>query len=62
MPARRAAERDEQAVAAWKEVTWAEVEALGRPATDGSASRAKPASPAGRRKGAHGDAAASPRS
>lgn len=29
VPARRVAERDEQAVTAWKEVTWAEVEAPG---------------------------------
>ncbi|MET8630184.1 winged helix-turn-helix domain-containing protein, partial [Kitasatospora sp. NPDC004669] len=36
IPARRAAERDEQAVAAWKEATWAEVKAPGRPATAGS--------------------------
>ncbi|MFE7245272.1 winged helix-turn-helix domain-containing protein [Streptomyces sp. NPDC057580] len=62
IPARRAAERDEQAVGAWKKATWAEVKAPGRPATDGSASRTKPGSPAGRRRGARGDAAASPRS
>lgn len=34
VPARRAAERDERAVTAWKEVTWTEVKAPGRPATD----------------------------
>ncbi|WP_444972109.1 IS630 family transposase [Streptomyces canus] len=31
VPARRVAERDEQAVTAWKEVTWAEVKEPGRP-------------------------------
>ncbi|MFF4795638.1 winged helix-turn-helix domain-containing protein [Streptomyces sp. NPDC001276] len=62
VPARRAAERDEQAVAAWKEATWAEVKAPGRPATASSASRTKPGSPADRRKAAPGDDAASPRS
>ncbi|WP_348534165.1 winged helix-turn-helix domain-containing protein [Kitasatospora sp. MAA19] len=62
VPVRRATERDEQAVAAWREATWEEVKAPGRPATDGSASRTKQASPAGRPKDAHGDAAASPRS
>lgn len=61
VPALRAAERDEQAVAAWKETTWAEVKAPGQPATDGSASRTKPDSFAGRRRGAPGDGAASPR-
>ncbi|MFJ1709962.1 winged helix-turn-helix domain-containing protein [Kitasatospora sp. NPDC088346] len=61
VPARRAAERDERAVAAWQEVTWAEVKAPGRPATDGSASRTKPGSPAGRPGAARGDGAVSPR-
>ncbi|MER6434728.1 winged helix-turn-helix domain-containing protein [Streptomyces sp900105245] len=62
VPARRAAERDEQAVAAWKEATWAEVKAPGRPATASSASRTKPGSPAGRRRAATGAGGASPRS
>ncbi|MFD5932293.1 winged helix-turn-helix domain-containing protein [Streptomyces sp. NPDC060333] len=48
VPARRVAERDEQAVAAWKEATWAEVKGRGRPAWAVSVSRTKPASPAGR--------------
>ncbi|MER5720341.1 winged helix-turn-helix domain-containing protein [Streptomyces sp. NPDC002132] len=48
VPARRVAERDEQAVAAWKEATWAEVKGPGRRAEATSASRTKPASPAGR--------------
>ncbi|MEV6054318.1 winged helix-turn-helix domain-containing protein [Streptomyces sp. NPDC052107] len=62
VPARRAAERDEQAVTAWKETTWAEVKAPGRPATASSASRTKPGSPAGRRRAVPGAGAASPRS
>jgi transposase len=62
VPARRAAERDEQAVAAWKEASWAQVKRPGRPAGDGSASRTKPGSPAGRRPDAPGDGAGSPRS
>ena len=62
MPARRAAERDEQAVAAWKEATWEQVKPRGRPARAGSASRTKPGSPAGRRPDAPGDGAGSPQS
>lgn len=48
VPARRVAERDEQAVTVWKEATWAEVKGPGRPAGATSASRTKPASPDGR--------------
>ncbi|WP_405605324.1 winged helix-turn-helix domain-containing protein [Streptomyces sp. NBC_01410] len=62
VPARRAAERDEQAVTGWREATWAEVQAPGRPAMGGSASRTKRDSLAGRRGGARGDGAESPRS
>lgn len=62
MPARRPAERDEQVVTAWKEATWAEVKAHGRPARDGSASKTKPASLAGRPADAPGDVAGTPRS
>ncbi|MEU5177392.1 winged helix-turn-helix domain-containing protein [Streptomyces eurythermus] len=47
VPARRVAERDEQAVAVWKEATWAEVKEPGRPAGATSASRTKPGSPGG---------------
>lgn len=59
VPARRVAERDEQAVTAWKVATWAEVKGSGRPAGVTSASRTKPDSPEGRRgdgPGAGGDA------
>ncbi|MFD5311276.1 winged helix-turn-helix domain-containing protein [Streptomyces ardesiacus] len=48
VPARRVAERDEQAVTAWKEATWAEVKGPGRSAGIISASGTKPGSPAGR--------------
>ncbi|WP_328929977.1 winged helix-turn-helix domain-containing protein [Streptomyces sp. NBC_00190] len=48
VPARRVAERDEQAVTAWKVATWAEVKESGRPAGATSASRTKPGSPVGR--------------
>ncbi|MEV8039057.1 winged helix-turn-helix domain-containing protein [Streptomyces sp. NPDC086182] len=48
VPARRVAERDEEAVTVWREVTWAEVKGSGRPAGATSASRTKPASPDGR--------------
>ncbi|MER5449293.1 winged helix-turn-helix domain-containing protein [Streptomyces sp. NPDC002764] len=62
VPARRVAERDEQAVTAWKEATWAEVKEPGRPAEATSASRTRQASPAGRPKHAPGAGAAEPRS
>ncbi|WP_405681279.1 winged helix-turn-helix domain-containing protein [Streptomyces sp. NBC_00868] len=42
VPARRVAERDEQAVTAWKVATWAEVKESGRPAGATSVSRTKP--------------------
>ncbi|MFD3760805.1 winged helix-turn-helix domain-containing protein [Streptomyces sp. NPDC058622] len=54
VPARRVAERDEQAVAVWKEATWAEVKGRGRTVGATSASRTKPVSPAGRPGGGHG--------
>jgi transposase len=62
VPARRVAERDEQAVTVWKEATWAEVKEPGRPATASSASRTRPDSPADRPTDAPGDGAAPPRS
>jgi transposase len=61
VPARRVAERDEQAVTTWKEVTWAEVKKPGRPAEATSASRTRQASPAGRPRDAPGAGAATPR-
>ncbi|WP_406514289.1 winged helix-turn-helix domain-containing protein [Streptomyces sp. NBC_00161] len=62
VPARRVAERDEQAVTAWKVATWAEVKESGRPAGATSASRAKPGSPAGRPGDGPGAGGTSPRS
>ncbi|MFB7599669.1 winged helix-turn-helix domain-containing protein [Streptomyces sp. NPDC056160] len=62
VPARRVAERDEQAVTAWKEATWAEVKEPGRSAGATSASRTKPDSPAGRPGDAPGADAAKRRS
>ncbi|MFE6338840.1 winged helix-turn-helix domain-containing protein [Streptomyces sp. NPDC057798] len=46
VPARRVAERAEQAVAVWKAVTWAEGKESGRSAGDTCASRTRQASPA----------------
>lgn len=62
VPARRVAERDEQAVTGWKEATWAEVKGHGRSAGVTSASRTKQASPDGRPADGPGAAGASPRS
>ncbi|MER6406760.1 winged helix-turn-helix domain-containing protein [Streptomyces viridosporus] len=62
VPARRVAERDEQAVTMWREATWAEVKEPGRPAEVTSASRTRQASPAGRPEDAPGAGAATPRS
>ncbi|WP_372453400.1 helix-turn-helix domain-containing protein [Streptomyces iranensis] len=61
MPARRVAERDEQAVTGWKEATWMEVKS-GRPAGTTSALRTRRASPAGRPKDAPGAGEATPQS
>ncbi|MFE9127835.1 winged helix-turn-helix domain-containing protein [Streptomyces sp. NPDC007148] len=43
MPARPAAERDEDAITAWREATWQEVKPLGRRPAPSSASRTKQA-------------------
>jgi hypothetical protein len=61
VPARRAAERDEQAVTTWKEATWAEVKEPGLPAGATSASRTRQASPADHPGDAPGADAATPR-
>ncbi|MFE1290055.1 winged helix-turn-helix domain-containing protein [Streptomyces sp. NPDC058751] len=61
VPARRVAERDEQAVTVWKEATWAEVKGSGRPAGATSASRTRRASRAGRPEDGPGVGAAAPR-
>lgn len=44
IPARRAIERDENAVAGWVKETWPQVEGPWRRSTPGSSSRTKPAS------------------
>ncbi|MEU8882789.1 winged helix-turn-helix domain-containing protein [Streptomyces hydrogenans] len=62
VPARRVAERDEQAVSTWREATWAEVKGFGRPAGATSASRTKQASPGGRRGDGPGAGEDTPRS
>lgn len=62
VPVRRVAERDEQAVAVWKEATWAEVKGPGRPAGATSASRTRQASPDGRPEDVPGADAGSRRS
>ncbi|BFV60824.1 hypothetical protein KCMC57_up59280 [Kitasatospora sp. CMC57] len=62
VPARRVAERDEAAIAVWKEATWAEVKGRGRPAGAASASRPRQVSPAVRPVDAPGAGTASPRS
>ncbi|MFI1184598.1 transposase [Streptomyces sp. NPDC020799] len=62
VPARRVAERDEQAVTVWKEAAWAEVKEPGRPAGAASAPRTRQASPDGRPKDAPGAGVASRRS
>ncbi|MFM9558274.1 winged helix-turn-helix domain-containing protein [Streptomyces caniscabiei] len=60
VPVRRVAERDEQAVTAWKEATWAEVKEPGRSVGATSASRTRQASPADRPGEAPGAGAAPP--
>ncbi|MEU0413449.1 winged helix-turn-helix domain-containing protein [Streptomyces griseorubiginosus] len=62
VPARRVAERDEQAVTAWREATWGEVKQPGRPAGATSASKTRQASPVGRPGYARGASAAALRS
>ncbi|MEU2247858.1 winged helix-turn-helix domain-containing protein [Streptomyces sp. NPDC019224] len=62
LPTRRMAEREEQAVTAWKEATWAEVKGPGQPVGATSASRTRQASPADRPQDAPGADEAAPRS
>ncbi|MEV5885420.1 winged helix-turn-helix domain-containing protein [Streptomyces sp. NPDC052020] len=45
VPARRAVERDDEAVAGWGKETWPCAEVSRRPVESGSSSRTKPASP-----------------
>ncbi|WP_234371275.1 winged helix-turn-helix domain-containing protein [Streptomyces sp. XY431] len=62
VPARRVAERDEVAVAVWKEVTWGGVKAPGGPGGVTSVSRGRQASPADRPGDAPGGCGGEPRS
>ncbi|MEW1773588.1 winged helix-turn-helix domain-containing protein [Streptomyces sp. NPDC086777] len=54
VPARRVAERDEQAVTTWKEATWEEIKEPGRLVGATSVSKTRQVSPAGRPKGVPG--------
>jgi transposase len=45
VPTRRAIERDEERIAAWRSETWADVKPPRRPRAHGSASKTKPVSP-----------------
>ena len=62
VPARRAAERDEGKVAAWREETWPVIKGRRRTWAPGWSSKTNPARASGRRKDAPGAAAAAPRS
>ena len=62
VPARRAAERDEEKIAAWREETWPVVKARRRTWAPGWSSKTSPVRASGRRKDAPGAAAAAPRS
>jgi transposase len=61
VPARRAAERDEETIAAWREETWPVVKGRRRTWAPGWSSRTSPARASGRRRDAPGAAAAIPR-
>src|SRR3954469_25050165 len=57
VPARRAAERDEQQIAAWREESWPEIKRPRRTWAPGESSRTNPARGSGRRSDAAGGAA-----
>jgi len=56
-PTRRAAERDEQAITAWREESWPEIKGEPRSWGPGWASRTRPARDSSRRAARHGDRA-----
>ena len=58
VPARRAAERDEARIAAWREETWPVVKKRRRTWAPGWSSRTSPARAYGRRRAGPGDGAA----
>ena len=60
VPARRAAERDEATVAAWKQETWPAIKGRPNGRGPGWSSKTNPARASGRRKDAPGAAAAAP--
>ena len=61
VPARRAAGRDEEAIAAWREKTWPVIKGRRRTWAAGSVPRMSPARARGRRRAVPGAAAALPR-
>ena len=61
VPARRAAERDEEQIAAWREETWPEIKRPRRTWAPGWSSRTRPAKGSGRPRAAPGAAAGAPR-
>jgi len=60
VPARRAAERDEDKIARWREDTWPVIKAPRRTWAPGWSSKTSPARASGRRKAAPGAAAGTP--
>jgi putative transposase len=60
VPARRAAERDEERITAWWEETWPAITRPRRAWAPGWSSKTSPAKDSGRRKGVPGAAAAAP--
>jgi transposase len=61
VPARRATERNEDQITAWREQTWPEIKGWRRTWAPGWSSKTSPARGSGRRRGAPGAAAAAPR-
>jgi transposase len=61
MPARRAAERDEEQIAAWREETWPEIKGRRRTWVPGWSSKTSPVRGSGRRRDGPGAAGVAPR-
>jgi transposase len=61
VPARRATERNEEQITAWREQTWPEIKGWRRTWAPGESSKTSPARGSGRRRVAPGAAAAAPR-
>jgi putative transposase len=62
VPTRRATERSEEAIAAWREQQWPHIKEPQQPTGRGSVSRTRPAKDFGPRADAPGDGAGTPRS